>query len=309
MPSDKVILITGAGTGFGLLTTQTMLRAGWTVYAGIREPEARNAERAAAVRDYAEHCDGAAVIVDLDILKEDSCAAAVRLIAERDGRVDAVFHNAGHLFIGYTEAFTPDQMRLAFETNAMGVHILNRAVLPMMRAAGQGTLVYNSTGSAYVVGPFMGPYVMGKMAFDAIAEATAYEVGAFGIETVILMPGAFTKGTSHFDAHVDPADERVIGEYARLKGDFDQYAPGLEQLFEGREQPVQAVADEVARVLALPRGEKPLRTEVDFSEWGAGVVDVVSQHETQRLWGKMGLGHLLRPDLSAGGSTEHGRPA
>ncbi len=304
MAHAKTILITGAGSGFGLLTVQTLLRAGWTVYAGIREPDARNAERAAAVRNYAEHCDGTGIVVDLDILKEESCAATVRLIDERDGGIDAVFHNAGHLFIGFTEAFTPAQMRLAFETNAMGVHILNRAVLPMMRAAGRGALVYNSTGSAYVVGPFMGPYVMGKMAFDAIAEATAYEVGAFGIESVIIMPGAFTKGTSHFDTHVDPADQKVVSDYIRLQDDFDRYAPGLERLFEGREQPAQAVADEVARVLALPRGEKPLRTEVDFSEWGAGVVDVVSQHETRRLWANMGLGHLLRPDVSMGGSND-----
>ena len=309
MAGNKTILITGAGTGFGLLTVQTMLQAGWTVYAGIREPDTRNAERVAAVRDYAEQCSGAAIVVDLDVLKEDSCAAAVELIAERDGHIDAVFHNAGHLFIGYTEAFTPEQMRLAFETNAMGVHILNRAVLPMMRAAGRGTLVYNSTGSAYVVGPFMGPYVMGKMAFDAIAEATAYEVGAFGIESVIVMPGAFTKGTSHFDNHIGPADEKVVREYGRLNKDFDQYGPGLEHLFEGREQPAQAVADEVARVLALPRGAKPLRTEVDFSEWGAGVVDVVSQHETQRLWGNMGLGHLLRPDISQNVPSEKERTA
>ena len=143
----------------------------------------------------------------------------------------------------------------------------------------------------------MAPYVMAKMAFDAIAEATAYEVGAFGIESVLIMTGAFTQGTSHFDNHVAPADEAVVAAYARLQPDFDQYGPGLQNLFEGREQPPQAVADEVSRVLALPRGSKPLRTEVDFSKWGAGVVDIVSQHETARLYGNMGLGHLLRPNV------------
>ncbi|MDX3899318.1 MAG: SDR family NAD(P)-dependent oxidoreductase [Sphingobium sp.] len=296
----ETILITGAGSGFGLLTAQTMLRLGWTVYAGIREPETRNAGRASALREFAAESGGDLVMCDLDVLKEDRCAAAVNTIMKRDGHIDAVFHNVGHLFIGFTEAFTPEQVREAFETNAMGAHILNRAVLPVMRKAGRGTLVYNSTGSAYVIGPFMGPYVMGKMAFDAIAEATAYEVGAFGIETVIIMPGAFTEGTEHFNTHVAPADKAVLQQYSRLERDFAQYGPGLEATFEGRDQPPQAVADEVARVLALPRGEKPLRSEVDFSEWGAGVVDVVAQHETQRLWGNMGLGHLLRPSIADG---------
>ena len=126
-----------------MLTAQTMLRAGWTVYAGIREPDARNAGRAAAVRGYAGHCGATVIVVDLDILKEESCAASVKLIDEWDGRIDAVFHNAGHLFMGFTEAFTPAQMRLEFETDALGVHILNCAVLPMMRTAGRGALVYN----------------------------------------------------------------------------------------------------------------------------------------------------------------------
>lgn len=291
------ILVTGAGTGFGLLTVQTMLGKGYTVYAGIRDPEGRNAERSAKVRDYAEGTDSKAVIVYLDVLDEDDCRKAVDTIVERDGKIDAVFHNAGHLYIGYSEGFTPKQMTEAFRSNALGVHVLNRAVLPVMRAAGRGTLIYNSSGSAYVIGPFMAPYVMAKMAFDAIAEATAYEVGAFGIESVIIMPGAFTQGTSHFDNHFAPDDEGVVAAYSRLKVDFDQYGPGLENLFEGREQPAQAVAGEVARVLALPRGQKPLRTEVDFSEWGAGVVDVVFQHETARLYGNMGLGHLLRPNV------------
>ncbi|MBC7769379.1 MAG: SDR family NAD(P)-dependent oxidoreductase [Phycisphaerales bacterium] len=291
------ILITGAGSGFGLLTVQTMLDEGSIVYAGIRDPDGRNAERAAKICSYAEGTRGQAVIVDLDVLDEDACRKAVDIMVERDGKIDAVFHNAGHLYIGFSEGFTPSQMTDAFRSNALGAHVLNRAVLPVMRAAGRGTLIYNSTGSAYVVGPFMAPYVMAKMAFDAIAEATAYEVGAFGIESVIIMTGAFTQGTAHFDNHVAPADTDIVAAYARLQPDFDQYGPGLENLFEGREQRAQAVADEVARVLALPRGQKPLRTEVDVSEWGAGVVDVVSQHETARLYGNMGLGHLLRPQF------------
>jgi NAD(P)-dependent dehydrogenase (short-subunit alcohol dehydrogenase family) len=125
-----------------------MLRAGWVVYAGIREPETRNAHRAAEVRDYAASVGGEAVVVDLDVLMEESCADAVRTVMARHGRLDAVFHNAGHLYIGFTEAFTPEQVREAFGSNALGAHILNRAVLPAMRSAGRGTLIYNGAGSA-----------------------------------------------------------------------------------------------------------------------------------------------------------------
>ena len=297
MPDN--ILVTGAGSGFGLLTAQTLLGRGFTVYAGMRDPRGRNAERAASLETFVEGSRGDLVIVDLDVLREADCRAAAEAMIARDGRIDAVFHNAGHLYIGYTEAFTTEQLSEAFRSNALGAHTLNRAVLPAMRAAGRGTLIYNSSGSARVIGPFMCPYVVGKMAFDALAEATAYDANAFGIETVIVMPGAFTKGTSHFDTHAPPQDADVVRAHDRLQRDFDRYGPGLEKLFEGREQPPEAVADEVARVPALPRGSKPLHTEVAFSEWGAGVCNVVTEYETARLRANMGLGHLLH--VSSGG--------
>ena len=88
------------------------------------------------------------MIVDLDVLKEVDCRAAAEAMMAHDGRIDAVFHNAGHLFIGYTEAFTPEQLNEVFRSNVLGAHILYRAVLPFMRAASQGTLIYNSSGSA-----------------------------------------------------------------------------------------------------------------------------------------------------------------
>lgn len=293
----QTVLITGAGTGFGLLTAQTLLRAGYIVCAGIREPETRNARRAEELRSYAKEHDGSLEIVDLDIVKEDSCRAAVEMVVAKYDRLDVVIHNAGHLYIGVTEAFTAEQIAESVNVNALGAHRLNRAALPIMRRQGAGTLVYNGSGISRVVGPFMGPYAVGKQAFDALAEATAYEVNSFGIETVIVMPGAFTEGTSHFASHVDPEDAATLAQYARLKADQEKYDSGLEKLFEGREAPAQSVADEIARVLALPRGKRPFRTEVDFSEWGAGVCNVVAEFQTASLWGRMGLGHLLQPTI------------
>ena len=161
--------------------------------------------------------------MDLDIVKEDSCRAAVEMVVAKYDRLDVVIHNAGHLYIGITEAFTAEQIAESVNVNALGAHRLNRAALPIMRRQGAGTLVYNGSGIPRVVGPFMGPYAVGKQAFDALAEATAYEVNPFGIETVIVMPGAFTEGTSHFASHVDPEDAATLAQYARLKADQEKY--------------------------------------------------------------------------------------
>ncbi|WP_174287405.1 SDR family NAD(P)-dependent oxidoreductase, partial [Sphingomonas bacterium] len=98
MPDN--ILVTGTGSGFGLLMVQTLLGKGLTVYAGIRDPHGRNAERAASLQTFAEGSNGTLAIVDLDVLKEADCRAAADAMMARDGRIDAVFHNAGHLYIG-----------------------------------------------------------------------------------------------------------------------------------------------------------------------------------------------------------------
>lgn len=122
-------------------------------------------------------------------------------------------------------------------------------------------------------------------------------------ETVIISgagSGAFTEGTSQFATHVDPEDQDVLGQYASLKPDQDKYDYGLDLLFEGRDAPAQSVADEVARVLVMPRGTRPFRTEVDFCEWGAGVCNEVAAYQTASLWGRMGLSHMLHVDIRDG---------
>ncbi len=205
-----------------------------------------------------------------------------------------MIHNAAHLFIGMAEGFTAEQLADSINTNAVGAHRLNRAALPHMRKHGSGVLLYVGSGITRIVSPFMMPYVAGKYAMDAFAEATAYEVGPLGTETVIVMPGVFMDGTSHFATAVFPADKAALGGYDKLRAEYDRYEPGLRNLFRGGcDAPVQGVADEIARVLALPRGRKPMRTTVDYSDYGAEPVNSVAQAQTERVFRIMGFDRLL----------------
>lgn len=96
-PRATTVLISGAGSGMGLHTAQTLLRQGYAVYAGIRDPQGRNQARAANLRAYAAGHHAQVNIVDLDILHEDSCQAAVAQVLADYGRLDVVVHNAAHL--------------------------------------------------------------------------------------------------------------------------------------------------------------------------------------------------------------------
>ncbi|MFC6623128.1 SDR family NAD(P)-dependent oxidoreductase [Novosphingobium panipatense] len=290
----KTVLISGSGSGMGLLTAQTLIKEGYAVYAGVRDPHGRSSARREALEAFAQECRGTVRVVDLDIHSQESCNAAVAQVLTDFPSLDVVIHNAAHLFIGMAEGFTAEQLADSINTNAVGAHRLNRAALPHMRKHGSGVLLYVGSGITRIVSPFMMPYVAGKYAMDAVAEATAYEVGPLGIETVIVMPGVFMDGTSHFATAVFPADKAALGGYDKLRAEYDRYEPGLRNLFRGGcDAPVQGVADEIARVLALPRGSKPMRTTVDYSDYGAEPVNSVAQAQTERVFRIMGFDRLL----------------
>ena len=293
--SDQLsVLITGAGSGMGLHTAQTLALQGHKVYGGIRDPKERNIHKAKALIEYVENNGKSIEVLDLDIHHEDSCQLAVNTIIEKEGSIDVVIHNAAHLFIGYSEAFTPEQIAGSINTNVLGAHRLNRAILPYMRKQKNGLILYVGSGITNITAPFMTPYVIGKAGLDALAENTAYEVSQFGIETTILMPGVFLDGTSHFETAEFPKDETVLKDYGKLQKDFDNYETGLRNLFRFGDAPIQGVADRISEILAIPKGQRPFRDTVDYSDWLAEPGNGVRETLTERAFKIMGYSHLLK---------------
>ncbi|RZJ73075.1 SDR family NAD(P)-dependent oxidoreductase [Flavobacterium sp.] len=290
----QVVLITGAGSGMGYHTALTLALQGHIVYAGIRDPQGRNIQKSSRLIDEVEKNGKNVNIVDLDIHKDDSCRSALQVIMEKEGTIDVIVHNAAHLFIGFSEAFTPEQFTSSLNTNLLGAHRLNRAVLPYMRKQRSGLILYVGSGITNITAPFMTPYVVGKAALDALAENTAYEISQFGIETTILMPGVYMEGTSHFATAEFPKDESVLKDYGSLQQDYDNYEPGLRNLFRFGDAPIQSVADKIADLIAMPRGERPLRDTVDYSDWVAEPGNGVREALTERAFRIMGYSHLLR---------------
>ncbi|GHF37837.1 SDR family oxidoreductase [Streptomyces griseosporeus] len=293
MPS--VVLITGAATGIGNLTARALAAAGHTVYASMRDLHGRNAGRARELLDLGRSEGQDIRVVELDVQSDSSAEAAVATVLDEAGRLDTVVHNAGHLYVGYVEAFTPDDIHRLLDINAIGIQRVNRAALPHMRARRSGTLVYVGSTTSVVVPPFLGPYVASKFAADALAQVTAYEVGQFGIETTIVMPGPFTQGTEHFPNAGHAGD----GERTRAYAELDPLVARNEQATEGLFPPgvdahPRAVAEEIARVLALPHGTRPFRTVVDFSQAGVEEVNEVLRRAQEDFVTRLGFGDLLR---------------
>jgi NAD(P)-dependent dehydrogenase (short-subunit alcohol dehydrogenase family) len=291
----KVIVITGAGTGIGRLTARALALAGHTVYAGMRGINSRNADKASEVRAFASEHGFDLRVLELDILSEESAQAAADKVREEHGRLDVLVHNAAHLYFGITEAFPPEQVLRALDTNVVGALRVNRAFLPLMRHQRSGLLVWVGSGSTRVVPPFLGPYTAAKAAFDSFAESISYETIKFGIETTIVMPGIFVDGTSHSPNAEFPADSGVLQEYLEL------YQPYLDRneaasramTLPGLTPDVQGVADEIVRVVGLPAWTRPFRTTVDYTGVGDIAVNEAADRSRRQFVERLTMGDLL----------------
>lgn len=289
------ILITGAATGIGNLTAHALGAAGHTVYASMRDVAGRNASHAQELIDAAKQHGQDLRVVELDVTSESSAEAAVRTILGETGQLDVVVHNAGHLFVGYVEAFTAEDVAHLFDINTIGVHRVNRAVLPHMRERRSGTLIYVGSTTSVIVPPFLGPYVASKTGADALAQVTAYEVGQLGIETTIVMPGPFTQGTEHFPNASHATDYARAEAYAELDPMVARNEEATEGLFPaGVDAHPRAVAEEITRVIGLPAGSRPFRTVVDFSEAGVDEVNQVMRKAQEQFVTRLGFGELLQ---------------
>jgi NAD(P)-dependent dehydrogenase (short-subunit alcohol dehydrogenase family) len=291
----SIILITGAATGIGHLTARSLAQAGHTVYASMRDTEGRNAATVRELRDWSFAGGLDLRSVELDVLSQPSADAAVAHILAEQGRLDVVVHNAGHLVIGPTEAFTPEEIVEVMDTNLLGAQRVNRAVLPAMRARESGLLLWVS--SSTVRGgfpPFLGPYAAAKAAMDSLAVSMAYELARFGIETSIVVPGAFTRGTAHFSSAGKPADAGISAAYGRYDGVMDQVGARLSELTPDNADP-QAVADDIARIVGLPFGSRPFRSMTDFIDDGATEVTEVAERVREEFAARIGIADMLRP--------------
>jgi len=289
----QIVLVTGAGSGIGKLTALSLAEAGHVVYASMRDIAGRNNARATELRALAAQEKLQLHPLELDVLSQESADAAAATIVREQGHLDVVMQNAGHLVVGPTEAFTPQEIAKVFDTNVLGAQRVNRAVLPYLRAQESGLMLWiSSTTTKGGFPPFMGPYGAAKAAMDSLAVTLAYEIARFGIETSIVVPGAFTKGTEHFPSAGRPADAAIAAAYARYDGLMDQIGARLSALTPDGADP-QAVADEIVRIVGMPVGTRPMRSVVDFVGDGAAEVFEVSERMRIEFARRIGMADLL----------------
>jgi NAD(P)-dependent dehydrogenase (short-subunit alcohol dehydrogenase family) len=297
----QVIVVTGASSGFGALAARALASAGHIVYASMRETTGRNVAQVAEAARYAKERAVDLRTVELDVASEESVNAGIAKIIAENGRLDVVIHNAGHMSFGPAEAFTPEQFAQLYDINVLSTQRVNRAALPQLRKQGRGLVVWVSSSSARGgTPPYLSPYFAAKAAMDSLAVSYAGELARWGIETTIIVPGAFTKGTNHFAHSGSPADKARATEYddGPYAGLPDKALKGLASL-EPADADAATVAEAIVRLVGMPFGKRPFRTHVDPSQDGAEIVNGVADRVRAEMFRRIGIEDLLSPKINA----------
>lgn len=262
---SKTVLITGAASGFGRDTAETLAAAGHTVYASMRDAAGRNAGAADALR-------GRGIkVVELDVADDASVDRAVAAVLADAGRIDVLINNAGLASAGVSEAFTADQAKILFNTNVVGIIRTTRAVLPGMRAAKDGLIINIGSILGRVTFPFFGIYGASKFALEALTDSYRYELSQLGVDVVLVQPGAYP--TNIYSAIQQPADAargEAYGEIGAIPGKmFETFM----SMFQSENAPdPHDVAAAIVSLIDTPKGSRPARTVVGQS-FGADAVN------------------------------------
>src|SRR5438876_42409 len=271
-----VIVITGASSGFGALAARALAQAGHTVYASMRGTTGRNAPQVGEAQKYAAEHGVDLRTIELDVASQASADAAIQKIVTAHGRLDVVIHNAGHMVFGPAEAFTPEQFAQLYDINVLSTQRVNRAALPRLRKQRRGLVIWvSSSSSAGGTPPYLAAYFAAKAGMDALAVVYARELTRWGIETSIVVPGAFTGGTNHFAHAGSPADKARVGEYEAgpYKGFADDVLKGFSSIVPP-DANIEGVADAIVKIVALASDRSVCttiqrRTERKLSIWFA----------------------------------------
>lgn len=204
------VLITGCSSGIGHHAALGLKARGWRVFATARTPA-----------DVARLATDGLEALRLDYGDADSIAgAAAAVLTATDGRLDGLVHNGAYAQPGALEDLDTDLLRAQFEANLFGWHDLTRRIVPAMRAAGHGRIVFLSSVLGFVAAPFRGAYVASKFAVEGYADTLRLELAGSGIEVVLIEPGPIASrfretAVRHAEAGVDVAGSVHRAAYER----------------------------------------------------------------------------------------------
>ena len=287
----RTVVITGCSTGFGYLAALRFARQGDRVYATMRGVDGKNQGPASALRSAAADEGIDVRVLEMDVASDASVNAAAEIVLSESGAPDAVINNAGQMYMGLTEAFTPDELARQLDVNVVGIHRVNRALLPAMRENGDGVVINVSSIAGRFGAPLFGVYHASKWAVEGYSLGFRTELASAGVDMVVVEPGPFT--TELFPRTPQPADAegRAASYPAALHAATDGMGAAFEELFAGDEVNTDPdlVVDAFVNLVGMAPGTRPFRTLVGFDFGVVGPMNDAADPLYGQLYEAMGL--------------------
>lgn len=205
MTKNKVVLITGASSGFGQMAAALLAKHGYTVFGTSRQLNSTKGD--------------AYTMLKLDVCSDESVHDCVQAVMKSAGRIDVLVNNAGYELVGALEETTIDEAKSQFETNFFGVVRMAKAVLPIMRTQRIGQIINIGSLTGLLALPFCGLYSASKYALEGYTEALRYEVKNFNINVSIVDPSFFRTNLGK-SSHM--SSDR-ISDYSRMRLEVFNY--------------------------------------------------------------------------------------
>lgn len=281
----KVVLITGASTGFGRDTANTLADAGFNVFASMRDINSKNKRHADSLRDRGIH------VVELDVTSVSSVNNAIDSVLQQAGRIDVLINNAGIAYAGVSEAFTDEQVQQLFNVNVVGVHRVTRAALPIMRIRGEGLVINIGSILGRVTFPFFGLYGATKYALEAMTDSLRYELSPLGVDVALLQPSAYP--TQMYASAIQPEDYARVTDYGETGEIPASMFASFMAMFASDSAPnPHDVAEAIKGLISIPKGNRPSRTVVGKGFGADQVNDAVFPIQYQAV-SSLGLEQLI----------------
>lgn len=175
----KTIVITGASSGIGKATAKYFAEKGWKVAATMRHPEKETElnklEQVTCFR--------------MDVTDSASIQTAYEEIKKCYGTIDVLLNNAGYCLFGPLELSTEEQIRKTYDMLLVGLTLVTKQFLPLLRENKGGTIISISSVGGVLTLPLTPTYHAAKYAVEGLMEGLSYELAPFHIRCKIIEPG------------------------------------------------------------------------------------------------------------------------
>jgi short-subunit dehydrogenase len=281
MHNQKVILITGCSSGFGLLASVRLAARGHFVWATMRDLSKKQ-----ALEDALSSHNTQAFIRELDVTQPSTIKNVIEEIKKTHFHIDVLINNAGYGIAGFFEDLSEEEIRGQMETNFFGVQNVCREVVPLMRERLQGKIINISSIAGQIGSPCLGAYNASKWALEGFSESLNLELGLFGISVCLVEPGSYP--TKIFSDNA---------RYAKKLGDpqspYYRHSQKLKELAQKYTRSIKRDPDEVAKLIEnIVNNPHPrLRYISDFSSLSRIII--------QKMMPSRLFGYFIRRFLNA----------